>query len=102
MYCDGIESCNSARIMSIQSVLAWGYNSLMNATIMSNYNYEYWTNISIESNELNITIHDDIEIPYFVYCNETDICYINCLSNHACTYMNLQCDGVCYIHHSTS
>ena len=89
-------------MVHIQNIQAWGYNSLVNSTIMSNYKYEFDNNTSIQGNELSITINDDIANEYFIYCNETDICYIYCVSNHSCTYMNLQCDGVCDIYYPTS
>ena len=32
-----------------------------------------------------------------MYCNETDTCNIDCLSQFACNTLNLYCEGNCYV-----
>ena len=84
VICSGSNACREAVITNIgMGLKAFGKNSLRNSNIFTGGNNN---TITIE---INGTQNYDIDI----YCNETDICQIDCQSQDACRMIILHCES---------
>ena len=83
VFCFGEESCKNSRIEGVSNkILMQGDNSAAGSTIISgNMN----STLIIRLNGTN----DDL--PFDIYCNQTDICKIDCQSSDACSLLRLHC-----------
>ena len=82
----------------VNNIESKGYSCLVASTITSNL-----SSISQASSNENASSIMIVEIngtnsnSFSIYCSINDICKIRCYSSDSCTYMNLYCDGTCYI-----
>ena len=87
VYCISTQSCMDAMIRGVHNKIEVnGINALSGSLIISETNFD-------ENGTLIIYINGTNDDRYDIYCNETDICKIECESNHACTELVLHCDS---------
>ena len=86
MFCDGSQSCQSSTIREIELIRASGDNALSDSTIVTQ-----------TQGTFKLYVNGTNSSPLYVYCNETDICKIDCQSSNACTTMYLYCFGTCFV-----
>ena len=86
VYCFSNESCQYSYIRAIHNKIeANGYNALSGSIIISESNFE-------NNGTLYVYINDTNDADTFdLYCNETDICYIDCQAQDACTQLAVHC-----------
>ena len=86
VYCTAAWSCEKTYMRGIHSkIIADGYGALRNSVIVSESNWD-------DFGELFISISGTHYVePVDIYCNETDVCKIECLSFYACTSIIVHC-----------
>ena len=89
MYCEGTMSCLDVFVSNIAMVDINGNNAISNSILISNG--------AKGTNELLVSINGTNDNSFMIHCNKSDICKINCVSNHACTHLQLYCYGVCLV-----
>ena len=102
--------CSQATYINVSNIYGIGVTSLANANI-TDFDYIFvggpgsLNNAVLKSGHRNKTVYIDINAtigqPTDIFCQETDICYINCQSEFACTNINLYCSSSvvnCFIH----
>ena len=97
LYCIGTEVCSGADIRGVWKIVAMGKNVLRHAVIVSSISCNNNDASSEESNEFSIEISGAMDGNYYLYCNESDSCNIECLSSDACGNLKIYCEGSCTV-----
>ena len=85
IYCIGDESCKNSIISAIHNkVQVNGNNALGGSIIISETNFN-------RNGTLLIFINGTNDDTFDIYCNDTDICKIDCQSSDSCTHLNIHC-----------
>ena len=104
--CNGTECLYSATIENTNKVICDGDKCLYDATIRNNVNSIVVNGDNGLSGSIIITesygetiisingTNDDI---FYIYCNSTDECFIDCQSSNSCSKLFLYCFGNCYV-----
>ena len=88
VFCLSNDSCRSATIRSIHNkIVAHGTNALNDSVIIS----EGGNSTNNGTGYLHIYINGTNDNEFDIYCNETDICKIDCQSSNSCTNLVLHC-----------
>ena len=93
VLCFLTESCSNSVIQNVQKVIVDGEDALVGATIESSGNFS--NNSSVDT--LIVRINGKHNGTFDIYCNEGDICKIDCQSRHACSDLCLYCFGTCFV-----
>ena len=83
IVCNGERTCHNTTIDNFESIKTFGMNTMKGARIFSG---NQGKTVTIDINGTNLYLFD-------IYCNETDICQINCQSTDACGALQLHCMG---------
>ena len=81
-------------INGVRNIQSQGDNCLKFTTISSNltaYNNHY------DNNVMNVEINGTNNYTFWIQCSVGDVCKIRCYSHDACTYLVLDCYGMCCI-----
>ena len=83
--------CQEATISNVEMMTADGEANMREATIISD-TAKGTNNFTLNVNGTNEGGN------YRLYCNESDVCNINCHSETACETLIIYCFGICHIH----
>ena len=108
VYCEGYIGCRDSVIRNAKYIESTGENALYSMTIISEISddkadgtlYSYSDNgtlINVLNKTLTIRLNSDITVSSNIYCNQTDICQIDCQSDYSCSSLNLYCYGICNV-----
>lgn len=101
VVCNGIYSCHHTQFLAVTYIYAYGDAALANTEIYSAFDMIYGVNnTGIDNNDRTMIIRangTDGNEWTRIYCNESDICKIDCQTQNACKYFYLFCEGDCYV-----
>ena len=81
-------SVQGSIIRNVTTINAYGPNSLTDSVIISETGYG--------TNQLTLILIGEQDTFYF-YCNDTDLCEIDCVSRYSCINITIICHGKCSI-----
>lgn len=98
LFCASDESCIYTQICNVENIYANGDDALSGATIFSETGILNNSEITSSSNAtFKLFLNGTSTNEFTLYCNESDICQIECQSDEACTYLQLYCFGRCLV-----
>ena len=79
------------RITKVRNIIVNAINALDDSVIISEFEE------GAADRTLKVAINGSHSSAVYLYCNDTDICKINCQSSGACGKLILSCNGTCYV-----